>query len=565
MAEGTVALGWAFGTGCGCPPPRVGWGQGRRGSFLPAPPAIYPVSTSVKRYWLWLAGVAAVGAALLAAGMDPRAGSLLGNTGMLVAYTLAICLPAGTFLAWLIARTDVAGRPIAVVLIAGLFVPLFVHAGAWQAGFGLLGWHTQLGQSPPWLRGLAGAAWVHAMAALPWVVLAVALGLRLVEPELEEQALLDASGAKVFFRITARAAASAGVLIALWVAVYTAGEITATDLFQVRTYAEEVYTALTVGSLEESAASLGPGLALMACLALGGLFLAVRLGTADRPLSVRSCRVFPLGMARWPLAAAALLILVLWAGVPLGNLVYQAGVEVTLAPAGRTRSWSLTKAAGMVLQSPWRFRREFGWSLLLGGLAAATATALAAGLAGWGRRRWIGQAASLLVVVPALVIPGPLLALATMRLLSQPGWPWLDWLYDQSVLAPWMVLSLRATGPAMLVLWHAMGSVPQGLLDAAAVDGAGPWRRFFGVLLPIRWPALALAWLVALAVSMADLAASVLVVPPGVTTLSIRVFGLLHYGVYDQVAGICLALVGWFGLLGIAAAWTAAMLHRRWT
>ncbi len=516
----------------------------------------------MKRSWGWVAGIVAAAAAFVIARLDPRGASLLWNTGLLVGYTLAICLPAGMLLAWLLARTDLPGRRLAVaLLVAGLFVPLFVQAGAWQAGFGLLGWHTQFGQSPPWLRGLGGAAWVHAMAAIPWVVLAVALGLRLVEPELEEQALLDASAVKVFFHVTARAAASAGLLVGLWVAVSTAGEITATDLFQVRTYAEEVYTALTIGSLEESAASLGPGITLVACLTLGGLVLAGRLVAAERPLTVRPCRLWRLGVAGWPLAAVAAGLLLLWAALPLGNLCYQAGVEVTVTATGRTRSWSLAKAAWMVAQSPWRFRREFGWSLLLGVLAATTAVAVAAGLAWWGRSRPLRRGLVLLAVALALVLPGPLLALATMRILNRPGLPLLNWLYDQSVLAPWLVLSVRAIGPATLVVWHALSTVPRGLVDAAAVDGAGPWQRFFRVVLPIRWPALLLAWLVALAMATADLAATILVVPPGVTPLSIRVFGLLHYGVYDQVAGICLALVGWFALVGGAAAWAAAKLR----
>lgn len=515
----------------------------------------------MKRYLSWLAAVAVAIPAVCLAGLDPRGGSLLRNTGLLVGCTLAMCLPVGVLVAWLVARTDLFGRRLAIALLAaGLFVPLFVQAGAWQAGFGQLGWHTELGQSPPWLRGLGGAAWVHAMAAFPWVVLAVALGLRLVEPELEEQALLDASGIRVFFHVTARAAATAVLLVGLWVTVFTAGEIAATDLFQVRTYAEEVYTALTIGSLEESAASLWPGLGLLACLVLAGLVLAVRLGTSERPLTPRPCRVCRLGPARWPLTAAAAVILLVWAGLPLGNLVYQAGVEVMATPTGRARSWSLAKAALMVAQSPWRFRREFGWSLLLGGVAASTATALAVGMAWWGRPRRLCRALILLAVALTLVVPGPLLALATMRLLNRPGTPLLHWLYDQSVLAPWLVLSIRAMGPAVLVVWHPLGTVPRVLLDAAAVDGAGPWRRLFWVALPLRWPAVLLACVVALAVSMADLAASILVVPPGVTTLSIRVFGLLHYGVYDQVAGICLALVGWFSLLGLVAAWAAAEL-----
>jgi iron(III) transport system permease protein len=69
--------------------------------------------------------------------------------------------------------------------------------------------------------------------------------------------------------------------------------------------------------------------------------------------------------------------------------------------------------------------------------------------------------------------------------------------------------------------------------------------------LPMRWSAAMVAWLAALSISLGDLAASILVVPPGVTTLSIRIFGLLHYGVEDQVAGICLAMISIFAILAI--------------
>jgi ABC-type spermidine/putrescine transport system permease subunit II len=50
------------------------------------------------------------------------------------------------------------------------------------------------------------------------------------------------------------------------------------------------------------------------------------------------------------------------------------------------------------------------------------------------------------------------------------------------------------------------------------------------------------------------LACSILVVPPGVTTVPIRVFGLIHAGVDDQVAGLCLLL-----FVGVAAAVAAVL------
>jgi iron(III) transport system permease protein len=120
------------------------------------------------------------------------------------------------------------------------------------------------------------------------------------------------------------------------------------------------------------------------------------------------------------------------------------------------------------------------------------------------------------------------------------------------------VLFLRSLPVATLVMWYAMQSIPREVLESAAVDGAGSWSQLFRIALPMRWPAAAAAWLIALAIALGDLAASILVVPPGVSTLSIAIFGLLHYGVEDRVAGLCLAL-----LLIFAALATVVLLIAR--
>jgi iron(III) transport system permease protein len=136
----------------------------------------------------------------------------------------------------------------------------------------------------------------------------------------------------------------------------------------------------------------------------------------------------------------------------------------------------------------------------------------------------------------------------------------LVWMYDQSILAPWLALVIRSLPLATLVVWQALRTIPQEMLESGAVDGAGPLRRLWSIALPCRLSAVALAWVVALAVALGDLGASILVVPPGVTTVSIRVFGLLHAGQEPEVAGICLALIG----LLAAVALVAASLLGRW-
>ena len=147
--------------------------------------------------------------------LDPR-------TKFPVAYRghLAVSLPLGTALAWLLVRTDLPGRRMALLVLGLLpFVPLYLQAAAWQAGFGPQGWCTLASSGPAWLQGWPGAIWIHAMAAVPWVVLIVGAGLRLVEAELEEQALLDGSPRQVFFRVTLRGALPAVGVAALWTAI----------------------------------------------------------------------------------------------------------------------------------------------------------------------------------------------------------------------------------------------------------------------------------------------------------------------------------------------------------
>jgi iron(III) transport system permease protein len=111
------------------------------------------------------------------------------------------------------------------------------------------------------------------------------------------------------------------------------------------------------------------------------------------------------------------------------------------------------------------------------------------------------------------------------------------------------------------VLWHAFHSLPTGLTEAAALDGANGWTTFRRVALPQRRFAMVISWWVALAVAVGEMGATILVTPPGVEPLSVRISGLLHYGVEDQVAGICLALA----LSFIVLAAVFVLLANRWT
>ena len=94
-------------------------------------------------------------------------------------------------------------------------------------------------------------------------------------------------------------------------------------------------------------------------------------------------------------------------------------------------------------------------------------------------------------------------------------------------------------------------------------EGAGGFAVWRHVALPLRWPGVAAGAGIALALAAGELSATLLVAPPGVTTVPMRVFQLLHYGVDDRVAALALSVFGLLGLVLLATATLRAAWRRR--
>ncbi len=413
---------------------------------------------------------------------DARSRSLAFNTLKLVGGTLAISLPFGTVLGLLVARTDLPlRRTAAAALGLLLIVPLYLQAAAWQAGFGLFGWYTLAFSSPlqpPWLTGWRGAIFVHAIAAIPWVAFIVGVASRQVEPQLEEVALLDASGWQVFRRVTLRRIWPAIGLAAIWVALLAATDMTVTDLYQVRTYAEEVYTDFA-GAADPSAPDLGPwaGAAVVTTLAAAAILLCA--GSARQSVRLLPKQPLKFLLGKWRLPAALLVVVTIFIAlaVPVASSIYKAGVVVQLGGDGVVRSWSVAKCLEIIAVSPERFKSEIGLSLEIA-IGAATVAHLVALPLGWMARRG-GLAVSPAIIIGAatLAIPAPLLGIGLIHWLDNPDLPWIGWMY-QTVAAPMLGQAIRALPLTMFIAWFGFRSIPEEQFEAATIDGAGRWSRF---------------------------------------------------------------------------------------
>jgi multiple sugar transport system permease protein len=73
--------------------------------------------------------------------------------------------------------------------------------------------------------------------------------------------------------------------------------------------------------------------------------------------------------------------------------------------------------------------------------------------------------------------------------LRQVGLPALGWLNDPTWSKPALVLmSLWGLGAGALIFLAGLQEIPPALLEAAAMDGAGPWLRFRHITLPLLTP-----------------------------------------------------------------------------
>jgi multiple sugar transport system permease protein len=74
-----------------------------------------------------------------------------------------------------------------------------------------------------------------------------------------------------------------------------------------------------------------------------------------------------------------------------------------------------------------------------------------------------------------------LLNLHQIPWLTDPAWA----LIGLAVIGVWQSFGLTS-----IILLAALQAVPESLLEAASIDGAGPWRRFWSITVPLIAPAI---------------------------------------------------------------------------
>lgn len=474
----------------------------------------------------------------------------------------------GTAAALAIGLTDVRAKGLAVfLLLLPLLVPPQITALAWIELTGpgspilaLVGLAPPPGTTNP-LYSKAGVILVMGVEHATIVFLAVRAGIRALPRDLIETArIIGAGPGRVVLNIALpllRPSILAGAALAFVSAIGNFGVPALLGIPgrypMLTTLIYQRLSGFGPRVLGEMAA-LALILAVLAAIGLGLRALIVRRA---RPLGGRSGQAHPfaLGRRRIWLEAALWVFLVPTAILPLLALV-SASLVPAVGVALSATSITLDHYRFVLLEQD-TIRRAFVNSLWLAGVTALVSAAVSVPLAYFAvvRKQRLARLADLLADAP-YAVPGIVLSIAVILVFLRP--------------LPLLGISLYGTAGIILVAYLArfltlalrpaaagLEPLDRALEEAAAVAGAGPLRRLFGIVAPLAAPSAAAGALLVFMTAFHELTVSILLWSTGNETLGVMIFTLHYEGNSPAAAAVStvavlatLALAGLIGWLG---------------
>jgi len=440
--------------------------------------------------------------------LDTRQQRLLYTTMLLGVGTSVLATLVGGALGFVLARINLPFKaPLRIALVAPAVLPPYVIALAWSYLAGNVAFT------------LWGAIAVLTSALYPLSMLATEVALRQVDPRLEEAALLAAPPARVLRRITAPLAFPTVMSAALMVFVLAVSDFSVPGVLRVRVFTTEVFSAFA--ALYDSGRAMILSLPLVVLSIVVAAAAAIALG--DRLVTTRRTRGgTPIdAFDNWRLGAAVAVCLAI--GLVLILPLIALGREAF-------RSTSVVAAIGGSREAALN-------SVVLALTGATVVTTVAAGV-GYARAQvtaTTGAAVDALWVV-LFAVPSTVVGIGLIGVWNRPGAFGLYGTRAMLVLA----YVARFAPVGALALAAIVRAVPRSHEEAAAVAGAGWLRTITHIVLPQIRVGLLAVWVITFILAFGEVGTSILVAPPGDSTLPIRVYTLTANAPPGHVAALAL-------------------------
>jgi iron(III) transport system permease protein len=350
-------------------------------------------------------------------------------------------------------------------------------------------------------------------------MLTTEVALRRIDGRLEEAAVLVAPARAVVRRITIPLAAPGILAAALVIFVLSVSEFGLPGVLRVRVYTTEVFTAFA--ALYDFPRAIVVAIPLLVLCCVVAVVAVTFVG--ERLLSVRRDSGRPpalLDAWRRPAQTGAITVVAIASGLPLIVLVREA--------LGADSVRAVFEGSGRAI-----------WNSLLLATIGATCVVIVAAWLGYARARastWVGRFADALFVV-VFAVPSTIVGVGLIGLWNRSGIAGALYGTDAMLILGYLA---RFVPVAALAIAAATRYVPTSHEEAAAVSGAGWVRTMMRIVFPQIKLGLAAAWVIAFVLAFGELGVSILVAPPGETTLPIRIYTIIANTPPSHVAVLAL-------------------------
>jgi iron(III) transport system permease protein len=480
-------------------------------------------------------------------------------TFQLVVFALILAATLGVAGGWAASQLRAAGRfwnwiaaGFLAAMVVAVAMPMILQAAAWEATAGKFGWMimTQTGARAEGLsdygffRGLIACGWIHGLLGAALVALATWYGLDRVPADVRQKARMDLGPVSTWWRVQLPLASPWVISSLVATAILAMTEMTVVDLYGFRTVADEFYLFYAVDpSLLSIFLVCVLPLMVMAALMTWLLVQKRKFIVTHAESGTLQCDDQEVRQSVSSVAAAvAILIGLLIVLVPLGGLLVKVGHDVEVVQGALVGTWSISRTVQRLWEAPVIFAAEYRWTGILAVLVALSAVLIAWPLAAAGRQRRRLESGLDLLTIGLVLLPGPLVGLMVVRSFQLPV-AGFSTLYQQTLVPTVIALLFRAVPAAYWVLRAGYRGLDNQLLDTALLDHS--WvKRMWGIDRPLLKGSLWGAGIAAAIVASGDVPATLPVIPPGVTTVGTRLFGLLHSGARYQEAALAMWYLG---------------------
>ena len=441
---------------------------------------------------------------------------------MLLGRSLFISLMVaglGTFLGILVGyviamQPRLQQRPLLVIMLIPLLIPPFIHALSWIMCFELFGRS---------FHGIFSTIAVQSLAFFPLAGLLTWAGLTQMCGTTTDAALLARSKMAVFWRIELPLIRPYLLTGFLLIALFSFSDYGVPSLFRVNTYPVVVFAQFAAYyDVGGAVAASWPYLLLpLAALLVWRASVSDRLFEShglrrEQPIRIGSCRA----RTWWSL----LFVVLVGAGgvFPSAMQVMRAGGWQTYAAAWRTA------------------HTQIGTSLLVAA-AVATILILLSTMIVWGGRE-SGKTSRIFqeyVSLLPIAIPGTLFGVGMILLWNRPSTS----LVHGTVLALCLLYVAMFIPFAVRSMMAGFQSIGKNLLDAAKLTDAPAGAKLIRIIGPMLAPSALVGWVLCFVLSLRELTGTLLVTPPGVETLGVRIYSLYHYGAGNLVAALSVFMI----------------------